>query len=203
MILSTRSCSCILGQTSTFYFFYFFQKCHIDSFRIIDPACRIRYGNNFCTHLLCFLYCIDCYVTRSGYAADLIFHIHAVAFHQLTGQVQKSVTSCLSSCKRSAVGQTFSGQNTFIQSGDSLVLSVHITDLTSTSSDISSRNINVCSNIFVKLCNKALAECHDLSVGFTLRIKVRTTFTTTDWKSGQGILEYLLKSKEFDNSDIY
>ena len=54
--------------------------------------------------------------------------------------------------------------------------------------------VNVCSDIFAKFCHEALAECHYLSVRFTLRIEIRTTFTTTDWKCCKRILKYLLET---------
>ena len=63
MILCALSCCSVLCQTCTFYFFDFFQKCYIDSFRIIDPACRIRTCNRLSTKLLCFLDCIDSNIT--------------------------------------------------------------------------------------------------------------------------------------------
>ena len=57
--------------------------------------------------------------------------------------------------------------------------------------------------MFAQLCHKALAECHDLSVGFSLRIEVGTTFSSADRKTCQRILEDLLETKELDNSQIY
>ena len=203
MILSARSCSCVLGQTGTSYFFDLFQKCYINAFRIVNPSGRIRCGNHLCTHLLCFLDGIDCYVSGTGYTTDLILHLHAMAFHQLTGDVQKAVTSCLGTCQRSAEGQSFTGQNALIASGQSLVLSIHIADLSSAGSDVTSRYIHICANIFVELRDETLAERHNLSVGFTLRIKIRSALAAADRQSGQRVLENLLKSQEFDNTDIY
>ena len=54
----------------------------------------------------------------------------------------------------------------------------------------------------VKLCHKALAECHDLSVRFSLRVKIGTAFTAADRKSGKRIFKYLFKSKEFNNAQV-
>ena len=40
----------------------------------------------------------------------------------------------------------------------------HITDFTSTNTDITGRNVCICSDMFAKFCHKALAECHNLTV---------------------------------------
>ena len=149
MILSARSCSRILSQTCTFNLFYFFQKRKINSLRIIYPTGRIRYCNNFCTHLLSFLSRIDCYVSGTGYTADFIFHIHTMTFHQLTGDIEKSITGCLCTSQRSSEGQSFSCQNAFVTSGNSLILSVHVADLSCAGSNISSRYIHISSDVFI------------------------------------------------------
>ena len=50
----------------------------------------------------------------------------------------------------------------------------------------------------VQLCHKALAECHNLTIGFALRIKIRTALAAADRQTGQRVLEYLLKAQELD-----
>ena len=54
----------------------------------------------------------------------------------------------------------------------------------------------------VKLRHEALAECHDLSVGFPFRVKVGTTLASADGKSCQGVLEHLFKTKELDDAKV-
>ena len=54
----------------------------------------------------------------------------------------------------------------------------------------------------MKLRHKALAEGHYLSVRFALRIEVRAALAAADRKSGQGILEDLLKAQELDNTKV-
>ena len=44
---------------------------------------------------------------------------------------------------------------------------------------------------------------HNFSVRFSLRIEIRSTFTSTDWKSCKGVFENLLKTEEFDNTKVY
>jgi hypothetical protein len=55
----------------------------------------------------------------------------------------------------------------------------------------------------MKLCHKALAECHHFPVRLALGIKIRTALAAADWKPGQGIFKNLFKAKEFDNTKIY
>ena len=143
MVLSARSLLSVLCQTCTMNFLNLFQQFDIDAFRIIDPACGVRYGNDFCAHLLSFLAGIDSNVSGTGYAAYFAFHGFAVAFHQLTGQIQKSITSCLSSCKRSAVGQALSGQNAGKFVAKSFILTEKIAYLSRTYTDISGGNVCV------------------------------------------------------------
>ena len=83
---------------------------------------------------------------------------------------------------------------------NSLILAKHITNLSCTCSDVTRRNVCVCANILIKLCHKALAECHNLSVGFTLRIEIGTALTTADRQAGQRVLESLLEAQELDDT---
>ena len=55
----------------------------------------------------------------------------------------------------------------------------------------------------VKLCHKALCKAHYFSITLALGIEITSAFTAADGKTGEGIFEYLLKSKEFKNTKIY
>ena len=55
----------------------------------------------------------------------------------------------------------------------------------------------------VKLCHKALAECHNFTVRFALRVKVGAALAAADGQAGQRIFEDLLKAQELDNAHIY
>ena len=57
--------------------------------------------------------------------------------------------------------------------------------------------------MFAELCHKALAERHHFSIGFSLRIEIRAALAAADWQTRQGIFENLLKTKEFDDAQIY
>jgi len=164
MILSALSSCCILSKTCSLNFFYFFQKFNIDSFRIINPAGRIRNGNNLCTKLLSFLCCVNSNVTSTGNNNCFTSQIMSVAFQHFLCIVQKTISGSFCTSERTTVSKSFTCQNTFIQVADSLILSEHITDFTSTNTDITGRNVCICSDMFAKFCHKALAECHNLTV---------------------------------------
>ena len=124
-------------------------------------------------------------------------------FHQFVKDIYNTVSCCFCTDQRTAIGKSFTCQDTFIEIANTFVLSEKITDLTSANTDVTSRYICVCADIFAELCHKALAECHNFSVGFTLRIEVGTTFTTADRKTCQRIFEYLFETEEFQNALVY
>ena len=55
----------------------------------------------------------------------------------------------------------------------------------------------------VKLCDKGLAESHDLHIGLAVGIEVSAALAAADGKTCQRVLEDLLKAEEFDDADIY
>ena len=60
-----------------------------------------------------------------------------------------------------------------------------------------------CADIFAELCHKALAECHNLAVRFSLGIEIGAALAATDRQACQGVFEYLLKAQEFDDTKVY
>ena len=52
----------------------------------------------------------------------------------------------------------------------------------------------------VELSHEALAETHNLSVGFALGIKVRSALAAAHGKSGQSVLKDLLEAEELDHA---
>ena len=203
MVLWIWTIVLVLCKSCTFHFFDLFESCNIDSVRIVYPSCRITYCNNFSSEFLGFLSCINRNVTCSGNSNCLTCKFDTIEFQKFICQIQKTISCSFCTSKRSTIGKSFSCKNSFIYSTDSLVLSEHISDLSCACTDISCRNISISTNIFAKLCHKALAECHNFSVRFSLRIEIRSTFTSTDWKSCEGVFENLLETEEFDNTKVY
>ena len=200
MVLRVRTIVLVLGKTGSLNLFDLFDCCNVDSVRIVNPAGGIAHGQDFHAHLGCFLGCVDSYVSCTGDAGCLSGDVNAVQFQQLSGEVEKTVAGSLCSCEGSAVGQAFSGENAFVQVADSLILTEEITDLTSAYADITGRNVGICSDVFAKLGHEALAESHNLTIRFTLRVEVGAAFAAADGKTGQGVFKYLLKAQKFDNA---
>ncbi len=160
MIFSAWPCCCILCQSCTFHFLHFLEEFHINSFRIVYPACRVRAGDNL-LRLLCR---IDCNIASAGYDNCLAFHRLAVALHQFLCEIEQTIACSLCTCEGTAVCKPLACENALKCTSDSLVLSKHKADLSCACSDIASRNIHICADIFRKLCHETLAECHNLSV---------------------------------------
>ena len=55
----------------------------------------------------------------------------------------------------------------------------------------------------VQLGHKALAEGHDLPVGFALGVEVGAALAAADGQAGQGIFQHLLKAQELDNAQVH
>ena len=202
-VSSTLNTVSVLFDTSTFNFFDVFYNVKVDSVRIVDISVGVVHCNNFGTKLSSFLNSVNSYVTGTCYNDSFSFYGIIVCFCDLVEHVYNTVTGSLCTDQGTAEGETFTCENTLIETADSLVLSEEISDLTSADTDITSRNICICADIFAKLCHKALAECHNLSVRFALRIEVGATFSTTDRKACQRVFEDLLKAKKFQDTLVY
>lgn len=116
--------------------------------------------------------------------------------------VDETVTSGLWSDVRTTEGGTLTGQDTLPGVSVSLVCTEEVTDLSTTDTDITSRDISVVTNVPGQLPHEGVTETSDLVVGFALWVKVGTTLTTSHGESGQGILEDLLESEELEDGKV-
>ena len=178
----------------------FLQGCDIDSVRIVDPSGRIRAGDDLRAKLLSLLDRVDRDVPCTGNCDGLSLDVSSVLLQHRLQEVDQTIACRLCSCKRATVGKSLSGQNALIAAGQSLVLSVQISDLTSADTDVPCRDVCVRADMAVQLIHEALAECHDFPVRLSLRIKVGTALAAPDRKPCQRILEGLLKAEELQRS---
>ena len=65
------------------------------------------------------------------------------------------------------------------------------------------RNIHIRADVAIQLAHKALAERHDLAIGFAFGIKIRAAFAAADGQTGQRVFEDLLKSQEFNDTQVH
>ena len=201
--------SCVRMSLSIFFdagsanFFDIFDRCKIDSVRIIDVSSGVAHCNNFTAELSSFLACIDCYVTGTGNNNCLSFEGSSVCFQNFVSVVAKSIAGSLCTDKGSACADFLSCQNACELICKTFVLSKEVTNFTSTNTDITSRYVCISANVTEKLCHKALAECHNFTVRFALRIEVGTTFTAAHRKGSKAVLEDLLESEELQYGKVY
>ena len=200
MILSIWMHRHILLDARTTYFLDFFECREIDPIRIIDIAVRVRAGHNLCTEFLRLLDCICSNIAGAGDDNRFACEINTFCIKHILDEVEKAIARCFGTCKAAPIVNALARQNTrIIGVTDALILPEQIADLTPADTDIAGRNIQVRPNVTIELRHKALAELHDLIVGASMWIEIRSSLGTADGQSCQGVLIDLLESKEFQN----
>lgn len=86
-----------------------------------------------------------------------------------------------------------------MSNGTHLVLSTHVSEFSSTDSNVARRHVTGWAEVSVQLGHERLTEATDLAVALSLGIKVRSTLAATHGKTRQGVLEDLLKAQELEN----
>src|SRR5690606_33682479 len=69
--------------------------------------------------------------------------------------------------------------------------------------DVARGNVGVLAEVAVQLRHEALAEAHDLAVGTTVRVEVRSALGAADALAGQCVLEDLLEAEELDDAQVH
>lgn len=82
------------------------------------------------------------------------------------------------------------------------VLPEHVTNLTASHTDVTSRNIGVGTNVLGELSHERDAEATDFVVGLAFGVEVGTTLATAHVQTGEGILEDLLKTQELEDGEV-
>ena len=190
----------VLADTATAYFFNFLHNVQLNAGRVIHIAVRVTHGNNLHALGLRLLNGIDSHVAGAGNDSLLALQSLVVMTHHFFQHINQTVTGGLSTAQRTAKGQTFTGQHALINAGQTLILTKQITDLSTAYTNITGRYITVSADIFIQLGHKALAEMHNLAVGFTLRVEIGAAFAAANRQTGQRIFESLLKAQKFQNA---
>ena len=193
----------ILFDTSALNLFDLLNNRKINSVWIVNISVRIRKSNNLSTELSSLLCSVDSYVTGTGDNNSLILEALAVCFQHLFCEVAETKTCSFCTSEGTTIGKTLTGKYTRPLIADSLVLSEHVTDLTSACSDIAGRYVAVRTDVLAKLSHEALAETHYFSVALTLRVEVGTTFAAAHRKSSKAVLKDLLETEELDDTAVY
>ena len=168
----------------------------------MDIAVRIAHGDHLPAQLGRLFSGVDRDVAGAGDDDPAACKAEAACGKHLLSEVAESVTSGLGADQRTAEGESLAGKHSRKLVSDALILTEHIADFPASDPDISGRNIGVRADVTGKLGHKRLAEPHDFSVAFALWVKVRAALGSADRQTGQGILEHLLKSEEFQNRSV-
>lgn len=191
---------CIFLYTSAIQIFQFkdiLQFGFINTVRIINITVTIRHGDNFSSETDQFFYCILSYISRSRYRNDFTFNIDIPGFQHFKEEIYITITGSLRTNQRTSEFKSFTGKSPCIFTSQFFIHTIHITDLTSSNSDITGRNISFRSDMTPQFSNKSLTKTHDFRIGFSFRVKVRTSFTTPHRQCCQRVFKSLFERKEF------
>ena len=118
-------------------------------------------------------------------------------------EVNSTEAGSLRTDERTSERKSLSGEHAVVLAGELLVHSLEIADFTAAYADVTCRNVHIRTDVSPELKHEGLAETHDLSVGLALWVEVGATLSATHRKSCEGVLEYLLKSEEFEDGRVY
>lgn len=93
--------------------------------------------------------------------------------------IDKTVTSGLRADQRTTPGDSLSSQDTLELVLVGLVGTEEVSDLTTTNTDITSRNISELADMLGELTHERIAEAADLVVRLSLGVEVRSSLATT------------------------
>ncbi len=146
---------------------------------------------------------IDSNVTGPGDGAYLAVERVLTRLEHFVDKEGGAIAGRFGTHQRTAPVEALAGEHArFPTIGNTLVLAKHVADFTAANTDITCGDIRMLTDVTVQFSHEALTEAHDFIVGFTFRIEIRATFAATNRQTGQGILEYLFKTKELDNAEI-
>ena len=104
--------------------------------------------------------------------------------------------------ERAAVGEALAGQHSGKLIAHPLILAEQIADLSCAHADVAGGNVGLGADVAGKLGHKALAEPHDLGVGFALGVKVAAAFAAAHRQAGQAVFKGLLEGKKLDDRQV-
>ena len=125
-----------------------------------------------------------------------------MVLQKLVDEVEQAVARRLRPDEGAAVGEALAGENAFVQTGDALVLTEEIADLARAGADVARRDVHVRADILIELGHEALAERHDLTVGFALGVEIGAALAAAHRETGEGVLEDLLEAEELDDGKV-
>ena len=118
------------------------------------------------------------------------------------GEVDTAVTGGLWSDEGTTPVEALTGQDTLPGVVVCSVRTEQVADLTATDTDITGGDVCVGADVVGQLAHEREANTADLGVGLGLEVDTETTLGTTHVQTGQGVLEDLLETQEFQDGEV-
>jgi len=118
-------------------------------------------------------------------------------------EIDRAVAGRLRADQASAPVESLAGEHAVIAVDDPLVLAEEVADFARADADVAGRNVGGGADVAVEFAHEAMAEGHDLVVGFSLGVEVRAAFAAAHRQRGQAVLEHLLEAEEFQDRQIH
>lgn len=116
--------------------------------------------------------------------------------------VDDTITGCLGTNEGTTPVETLASEHSSELVLELLVSTEEVTDLTSTGTNVTSGNIGVLPNVSEELAHEGDAEATDFAVRLALGVKVRASLSTSHVQAGEGVLEGLLETQEFEDREV-
>lgn len=116
--------------------------------------------------------------------------------------VDSAVAGGLRPDQAATPGAALTGENTLPLVGESAVGAEHVANLAASDTNVTSGNVGLGADVLVKLAHERAAEAADLAVALVLGVEVGATLAATHAEAGQGVLEDLLETEEFEDTQV-
>ena len=193
----------VVGDSAAFHLLDLLQQSDIDARLVHDVTGGVGAGNDLPAELLNLLDGVDGHVPGTRDRDALAVEGVAAGLQHFLCECHDAVAGCLGANQRPTPVEALAGQHTgLVAVGDPLVLAEHVADLAAADADVTGGHVGVLTQVAVQLGHEGLAETHHLGIGPAVRVEIGTALAAADGQTGQGVLEDLLESQEFDDAQV-
>ena len=172
----------------------------VDTFGQFAHTVGTADGDHLGTEFASLLGSTPSHVTEAREGHAFAFESVTLLFHHVLHIVDSAETSGLGTHEGTTPAIALASQSTSrVLTGQLLVHTVHVANLTATNTNVTSRAVLVRTNVAPQFVDESLAETHDFSVALSCRIEVGTTLTTAERQVGQAVLEDLFEAQELQH----
>ena len=141
-------------------------------------------------------------VAGTGNRHALAFEALVDTLEHLLGEVHAAIASGFRADQAATVAQALAGQHRGELIGQTLVLAEQVTDLAPTDADVTSRHIQVGTDMAIQLGHERLAEAHHFALALALGVEVRAALAAAHGQRGQRVFEHLLEGEELEHAQV-